>query len=84
MKYRAGHGETRFSLRSVDYCVRVREHLAARGVAVSGAVPQPTLGGLTGARIRSRPLSVGGTVSLAALNTRLRALTDRIKPRNSP
>jgi hypothetical protein len=83
MKYRAGHGETRFSLRSVDYCVRVRNHLAARGVAVSGAVPQPTFGGLTGAPIRSRPLSGGGSVNFAALNTRLRALTDGMTLRNS-
>jgi hypothetical protein len=84
MKYRAGHGETRFSWRSVDYCVRVRNHLAASGVAVSGAVPQPTFGGLTGARTRSRPLSGGGgTVNFAALTTRLRAMTDKVSLRNS-
>jgi hypothetical protein len=83
MKYRAGHGETRFSWRSVDYCVRVRNHLAASGVAVSGAVPQPTFGELTGARIRSRPLSGGGTVNFAALNTRLRAITDKVTLHNS-
>jgi soluble lytic murein transglycosylase-like protein len=84
MKYRAGHGETRFSLRSVDYCTRVRNHLAARGVPVSGVVPQPNLGGgPTGAPIRSRPLSRGGTVNFAALNARLRALTDGVAPRIS-
>ena len=87
MKYRAGHGETRFSFLSVNYCMRVRSHLAAQGVAVAGSVPQPTFGSPTplgsqttspsGARPRSRSLSVGATVNLAALNLRLRALTDR-------
>lgn len=76
MKYRAGHGETRFSFLSVDYCVRVRGHLAAHGVAVSGSVPQPTFGGRSGP-VRGRSNSGGGAVNLAALNTRLRVLTDR-------
>jgi hypothetical protein len=94
MKYRAGHGETRFSMRSVDYCVRVRNHLASNGVAVSGTVPQPNLGsyasvsaapsGTGNARMRGRAISLGGTVNLAALNTRLRALADKVNPRNSP
>jgi soluble lytic murein transglycosylase-like protein len=44
MKYRAGHGETRFSVRSVDYCRKVRRHLAKRGYKVSGVVPKPTFG----------------------------------------
>jgi len=93
MKYRAGHGETRFSFRSVDYCVRVRNHLAARGVAVTGTLPQPTFGVSTGGasigsastgsrptgvRARGRSLSIGGAVDYAALNTRLRALTERV------
>ncbi len=30
MKYRAGHGETRFSYLSVEYCTRVRAHLAGQ------------------------------------------------------
>jgi hypothetical protein len=83
MKYRAGHGETRFSFLSVNYCLRVREQLTARGVTVSGFVPQPTFGGSSGARARSRPLSVGGTVNLAALNARLRSLTDKTTPQVS-
>ena len=83
MKYRAGHGETRFSFLSVDYCLRVRGHLAAQGVPVSGSVPQPTFGSPGGARPRGRSISVGGTVNLAALNTRLRALTDRKAPHDS-
>ncbi|MGE0239029.1 MAG: lytic transglycosylase domain-containing protein [Parvibaculaceae bacterium] len=44
MKYRAGHGETRFSVKSVDYCKRVRSHLASIGYPVTGEVPKPTFG----------------------------------------
>ncbi|GLK77573.1 hypothetical protein GCM10008171_28270 [Methylopila jiangsuensis] len=44
MKYRAGHGETRYSHRSVAYCVRVRAILAARGFPVTGSVPVATFG----------------------------------------
>jgi soluble lytic murein transglycosylase-like protein len=45
MKYRAGHGETRFSHRSVNYCLAVRSKLAARGYRVTGTVPVATFGG---------------------------------------
>lgn len=84
MKYRAGHGETRFSLLSVDYCVRVRGHLAAQGVAVSGSVPQPTLGSRSDAHPRGgRSISGRGSVNFAALNSQLRALTDRRTSRDS-
>lgn len=44
MKYRAGHGETRFSVKSVNYCKRVRNHLASVGFPVTGDVPKPTFG----------------------------------------
>jgi soluble lytic murein transglycosylase-like protein len=44
MKYRAGHGETRFSALSVQYCQRVRRHLASLGYPVTGVVPEPTFG----------------------------------------
>ena len=44
MKYRAGHGETRFSVKSVDYCKRVRNHLVSVGFPVTGDVPKPTFG----------------------------------------
>ena len=44
MKYRAGHGETRFSERSIDYCVRVRSYLAEANYPVTGEVPSPTVG----------------------------------------
>ena len=90
MKYRAGHGETRFSFLSVEYCTRVRSHLAANGVAVSGSVPQPTFGRSGGAfgrsggaQPRGRSISPGGAINFAALNTRLRALTERRTPNAS-
>jgi hypothetical protein len=44
MKYRAGHGETRFSARSIDYCVRVRSYLAEVNYPLTGDVPGPTFG----------------------------------------
>jgi hypothetical protein len=44
MKYRAGHGETRFSVLSVRYCTEVRRHLASIGYPVTGVVPEPTFG----------------------------------------
>jgi hypothetical protein len=75
MKYRAGHGETRFSYRSVDYCVRVRAILQARGYPVTGTVPLPTFGESTissGARGRSRLFARGGP-NLNSLNIRLQA-----------
>ena len=54
MKYRAGHGESRFSYRSVDYCVRVRAHLAALGYKVTGEVPKATFGDPAGVRVASK------------------------------
>jgi soluble lytic murein transglycosylase-like protein len=78
MKYRAGHGETRFSYRSVDYCLAVRAKLFARGFPVSGAVPVATFGepgglGRAGCRKCLGQARIGD-VNLAALNTRLSAL----------
>ena len=83
MKYRAGHGEARFSFLSVDYCLRVRGHLTAHGVAVSGPVPSPTFGTRGGAPSRGRSYSGGGAVNFAVLNSQLRALTDRRSSRDS-
>jgi len=76
MKYRAGHGETRFSYRSVEYCLRVRAKLFARGYPVTGAVPvatfgEPMPGGGGGRRIR---LVAGPALDFNALNSRLRAV----------
>lgn len=81
MKYRAGHGETRFSYLSVNYCMRVRSHLMAQGEVVTGSVPQPTFGkpgGVSaGTHAHGLPVVRGGGLNLAALNTQLRAMTDR-------
>ncbi|MBZ9883543.1 lytic transglycosylase domain-containing protein [Mesorhizobium sp. CA10] len=44
MKYRAGHGETRFSVRSVDYCRRARAILAREGLDATGPLPVATIG----------------------------------------
>ncbi|MBZ9845745.1 lytic transglycosylase domain-containing protein [Mesorhizobium sp. CA5] len=44
MKYRAGHGETRFSVRSVDYCRRARAILAREGLEAAGPLPVATIG----------------------------------------
>ncbi|HLH94751.1 MAG TPA: transglycosylase SLT domain-containing protein [Xanthobacteraceae bacterium] len=80
MKYRAGHGETRFSFRSVDYCTRVRAHLAAHGYPVTGIVPTPTFGqpSVAGGRARLQLARGPGAINLDALNTQLREMTDRI------
>lgn len=88
MKYRAGHGETRFSYLSVEYCTRVRAHLAASGVAVTGSVPQPTFGRSStgggsssgGGATRGRVRVAGGTINFAELNTRLRGVAERKSP----
>jgi hypothetical protein len=82
MKYRAGHGETRFSFRSVDYCIKVRAHLSAQGYPVTGTVPLPTFGQQTGAAGRGRGTLAGaGRVDLDVLNARLRELTERVAVR---
>lgn len=87
MKYRAGHGETRFSYLSVNYCLAVRAKLAARGFAVTGEVPMPTfgapgsaasgsvarVGGACGRRCLIAPPTIG-RVDLASLNARLSTL----------
>lgn len=84
MKYRAGHGETRFSYLSVNYCVAVRARLFARGFRVTGTVPVATFGELGrsaggggGGGCGRKCLGGGGRigrVDLVALNTRLNAL----------
>ncbi|TYL89390.1 lytic transglycosylase domain-containing protein [Bradyrhizobium rifense] len=88
MKYRAGHGETRFSYLSVEYCTRVRAHLAANGVAVTGSVPPPTFGRSStgggsssgGGAARGRIRTAGSTINFAELNTRLRSAAERKSP----
>lgn len=48
MKYRAGHGEHRFSVRSVEYCKKVRKYMQGGGYQLTGTVPKPTFGFGTG------------------------------------
>lgn len=88
MKYRAGHGETRFSYRSVDYCLAVRAKLLARGYPVSGTVPVATFGEsdspgalrLHAGGCRHRCLGGGaGGINLTALNAQLRTLVAEVR-----
>jgi soluble lytic murein transglycosylase-like protein len=90
MKYRAGHGETRFSQLSVDYCIKARARLVGKGYVVTGSVPVATFGfrpGLGGAlastNCRKRCLTLGGTgrVDFGALNSRLAQVAIQV---NSP
>ena len=79
MKYRAGHGETRFSYLSVNYCLAVRAKLFERGFPITGSVPVATFGEPgTSSSSGCRRKCLGGTrigkVDLAALNTKLNAL----------
>jgi hypothetical protein len=58
MKYRAGHGEERFSDRSVEYCRRARAHLNVLGSPLANApLPSvnfvPTAQGTGPARVRA-------------------------------
>jgi len=93
MKYRAGHGETRFSVRSIDYCMRVRAHLASIGYPVAGEVPKPTfgfrdpgprwgfgLGSVGAARRLFSGRRLKSRVNWGAYDTRMRALTARGRP----
>jgi hypothetical protein len=85
MKYRAGHGETRFSFLSVNYCLAVRSKLMARGFHVTGNVPVATFGepggGGAGGRGCGRKCMGAriGSVNIAALNTQLSALVAQVR-----
>ena len=70
MKYRAGHGEERMSARSIEYCHRVRDHLAALGSPLATSISVSLADGLAVARtalsepgvrtakaVRARPLT---------------------------
>lgn len=87
MKYRAGHRETRFSVLSVRYCVAARQHLAARGFALTGGVPEPTfgfaadvtrMGAFIGTQAAARRLATGkklkSRVNWRAYDARMKAL----------
>jgi len=88
MKYRAGHGETRFSHLSVSYCLAVRSRLMARGFQVTGTVPVATFGepargggGGGGGGCKRRCLAgLGGpNINYANLNARLSALVVQVR-----
>ncbi len=83
MKYRAGHGETRFSYLSVDYCRKVRARLSTRGFAVTGIVPTPTFGSAVrvalGAGCRGGCLrGYVSNANIAALNSKLSQIVFRV------
>ncbi|MFM9974958.1 MAG: lytic transglycosylase domain-containing protein [Beijerinckiaceae bacterium] len=92
MKYRAGHGENRFSVLSVRYCERVRQHLASVGYPVTGSIPEPTFGfrsditrmGIAiGTQQAAKRLASGkklkSRANWASYDTRMRALDQRGK-----
>jgi soluble lytic murein transglycosylase-like protein len=84
MKYRAGHGEARFSTRSVDYCIAVRAKLMARGYPVTGRVPVADFGEPPRARpcrLGCLAASAGAPPDLPALNSRLSDLARQINVR---
>jgi soluble lytic murein transglycosylase-like protein len=88
MKYRAGHGETRFSHLSVSYCLAVRSRLMARGFQVTGTVPVATFGdpvrgggggGGGGCKRRCMAGLGGANINYANLNARLSAIVIQVR-----
>jgi hypothetical protein len=79
MKYRAGHGETRFSHKSVAYCRRVRTVLAEQGYPIRGALPVATFGdpapamAATAGKRRAK-----STINWAAYDRRIKAIQSRV------
>jgi Transglycosylase SLT domain len=79
MKYRAGHGETRFSHKSVAYCVRVREILAAQGYPLRGEVPKASFGAPAPVLARGGGKGRGKSgMNWAAYDRRIKAIQSRI------
>ena len=92
MKYRAGHGEVRFSQRSVDYCLRARLHLASIGSPLAQAPvpvfdmsgPAPLAGPLAGGRAsgpnvpRIATRRAAGRALWAAHDARMREIQARV------
>jgi soluble lytic murein transglycosylase-like protein len=76
MKYRAGHAQTRFSARSIEYCNRIRAHLARvlgadpPATALYGPVPDPA---------RKQPVAIAGKPS-ASSATWLAVHTPEVAP----
>ena len=85
MKYRAGHGETRFSYKSVAYCQRVRAVLAGQGYPVRGEVPKPTFGSPAGTLVAARgttgragPRRARSKIDWAGYDRRIKAIEFRM------
>jgi Transglycosylase SLT domain len=82
MKYRAGHGETRFSHKSVAYCVRVRAVLTEQGYPVRGEVPKATFGDpapvLASSGSGGRAAKSRSRINWAAYDRRIKAIQSRI------
>jgi hypothetical protein len=84
MKYRAGHGETRFSHRSVAYCVRVRQILAEQGYPLRGEVPVATFGApavaMAGGRVKTAAgaRSSRSRINWTAHDRRIKAIESKI------
>ncbi|WJH41200.1 transglycosylase SLT domain-containing protein [Aliirhizobium terrae] len=86
MKYRAGHGETRFSHLSVDYCLKVRARLKSRGFAVTGSVPAATFGrpGTPGHCRGTCLAGSGGTADIEAFNRRINEIVLKVTVKQLP
>jgi hypothetical protein len=81
MKYRAGHGETRFSHRSVAYCARVRTILKAEGFPVTGVLPVATFGDpvtASAASGTSRRAGRRSRTNWSAYQARVKAIDGRV------
>jgi hypothetical protein len=84
MKYRAGHGEARFSHKSVAYCVRVRQILAEQGYPVRGEVPVATFGApavaMAGGRVKTAAGAKGSRIrnNWTAHDRRIKAIESKI------
>ena len=80
-KYRAGHGEERMTPRSVDYCRRARDRLAAVGspLATVAAMAGPAIPQASASRLRAAPTAVSLQASRfwAAHVARVRAVEIR-------
>jgi hypothetical protein len=92
MKYRAGHGEEAMSARSIEYCRRARDHLAALGsplatlvsiplpaVLPRAAMIKPASRTATSIRIRSLTSVRGSRQFWAAHEARIRAITFAVR-----
>ena len=72
MKYRAGHGEERMTARSVEYCRRARDRLAATGSPLAAAVLPAASPSAVGSRSPTAPAGqTGRQAVLAAITARL-------------